>query len=147
MIDPSVTRITVFTRPILIINNLILQPFCIFALHRFATQRFALTSGGRGLCLGAEKSHSQIPLQIRPVYFESLPRFKCRIWGGCPKDGWGHCTLCWLRHDEDSLCHQIAEPFYFSRLPSLNRFIISFILFIRVCSRLALSIHLMKFFL
>ena len=42
---------------------------------------------------------------------------------------------------------RIAEPFYFSRLPSLNRFIISFILFIRVCSRLALSIHLMKFFL
>ena len=35
----------------------------------------------RGLCLKAEKSQSQIPLQIRPVYFESLPRFKCRIWG------------------------------------------------------------------
>jgi hypothetical protein len=23
------------------------------------------------------------------VYFKSLPRFKCRIWGGCPMDGWG----------------------------------------------------------
>ncbi len=34
----------------------------------------------RGLCLGAEKSQSQIPLQIRSVYFESLPRFKFRIW-------------------------------------------------------------------
>ena len=62
-----------------------------------------LRVGGRGLCLGAEKTQSQIPLQIRPVYFESLPRFKCRIWGhrtrsvasGRVSEGRGQCTLCW----------------------------------------------------
>ena len=43
----------------------------------------ALRVGKRGLCLGAEKPQSLVPLQIRPVYIESesLPRFKCRIWG------------------------------------------------------------------
>ena len=40
-----------------------------------------------------------------------------------------------------------ANLFYFSRLPSSKSFIISLIRFTRVSSRLALSIHLTKFFL
>ncbi len=44
-------------------------------------QRFALTFGGRGLYLGAEKSQGQIPLQMRPVHIKSLLKFQCRIWG------------------------------------------------------------------
>ena len=52
-------------------------------LHIFsAIQPFALTSAGRAwTLLGSRKISKPIPLQIRLVYFESLPRFKCRIWG------------------------------------------------------------------
>jgi len=56
---------------------------CVFIelFVRHAAQHFALTSGGRGLCLEAEKSQSQIPLQIRPVHIKSLLKFQRRIWG------------------------------------------------------------------
>lgn len=50
----------------------------------------------------------------------------------------------WLRHGDNT---NKLELYHLSRLPSSNRFIISFIRFVRVSSRLALSIHLMKFFL
>ena len=45
-------------------------------------QPFALTYVGLARTLPESRKISKpIPLQIRPVYFESLPRFKCRIWG------------------------------------------------------------------
>jgi len=42
----------------------------------------------------SEKTRSQFPSPNTTCGLYSLPKFDCRIWGGCPKDGWGGRGLC-----------------------------------------------------
>ncbi len=91
-----------------------------------AAQQFALTSGGRGLCFGAEKTRSQISLQMRPVHIKFLLKFQCHIWGhhtrsvasGRVSEGrWGEGTLCLARY---WLMTILFEAYLINRCKDIN---------------------------